>query len=203
MVVKRKHAETADWQPERRRFSTDEYERMIEAGVFQRPERIELIEGEILCMAAIGTRHWRAVNLFAEFLLPPLVGRAIVSIQSSIRLSEGSEPEPDVAVLRRPHDYYLGRLPGPSDVLLLIEVADTTLPYDRQRKLPLYAAAGILETWLFDLEHERATLHREPAADGYRSVTTVERGGRLSPLAFPDIVLAVDDVLGPPAEQAR
>ena len=201
MVAKRKSDEALEWQPQRRMFTVDEYERMIESGVFRDRERIELIEGEILRMAAIGVRHWRVVNLFAEFLLPRLVGRAIVSIQSSIRLSLRSEPEPDVAVLRRPADYYLGRLPGPEDVLLLIEVADTSLAYDRRRKLPLYAAAKIPEVWLTDLDHDRACLHRNPVGRSYAEVTTVERGGTLTPLAFPELTIALDDVLGPPAEQ--
>ncbi|HLZ71628.1 MAG TPA: Uma2 family endonuclease [Dehalococcoidia bacterium] len=201
MVAKPKPDEAPEWQPRRRLFSTDEYERMIEAGVFQRAERIELIEGEILYMAAIGLRHWRAVNVLNDFFTPRLTGRAIVSIQMSVRLRPGSEPEPDLAILRRRDDYYLSGLPGPEAVWLVIEVADSSLAYDLSRKLPLYASAGIPETWVFDLRGDRALVHRRPRGRRYTGVTVVERGGTLTPLAFPELTIALDDVLGPPQSQ--
>ncbi|HZQ34867.1 MAG TPA: Uma2 family endonuclease [Dehalococcoidia bacterium] len=200
MVAKRKPEAMPEWQPQRRLFTVDEYERMIEAGVIREGERVELIEGEIVCMAAIGLRHWRAVNVLNDFFTPRLSGRAIVSIQMSVRLAPGSEPEPDLAIVRRRDDFYAEGLPESKDVLLIIEVADSSLPHDLRRKLPTYAAAGIPETWIFNLRGEQALIHRKPRGRRYSEITTVERGGTLTPLAFPVLTIALDDVLGPPPE---
>ncbi len=200
MVAKRKPEETPEWQPQRRLFTVDEYERMIEAGVLRDGERVELIEGEILCMAAIGVPHWWAVNVLNDFFTPRVTGRAIVSIQMSVQLAPGSEPEPDLAIVRR-KDFYRTGLPGPADTLLVIEVSDSSLTYDLKRKIPVYAAAGIPEAWVFNLRGEQALIHRKPRGRRYTEVTTVERGGTLTPLAFPELTIALDDVLGPAAPQ--
>ncbi|HZQ34868.1 MAG TPA: Uma2 family endonuclease, partial [Dehalococcoidia bacterium] len=171
MVAKRKPEAMPEWQPQRRLFTVDEYERMIEAGVIGR-ERVELIEGEIVCMAAIGARHSACLSRFDEKVRGPLQGRAIVRIQMSIRLPPRVEPEPDLVLARWRDDFYQGGNPGPDDVLLLVEVADSSLQYDLRRKLPLYAAAGIREVWITDLVHDRALIHRKPRGRRYSEITT-------------------------------
>ena len=130
----------------RRRFTVYEYHRMGEAGILHEDDRVELIEGELVEMTAIGTRHFACVNRLNRLLVGALGDEAIVSVQNPVRLNEYNEPQPDLAVIR-PRDYRLS-LPGPGDVLLLVEVSDTTLAYDRSVKLPLYARAGIGVVWI-------------------------------------------------------
>jgi Uma2 family endonuclease len=176
----------------RRRFSTDEYERIVEAGILGPGDRVELIEGEIVEMAAIGSRHAACVTKLQVLLA---AGAGLIRAQQPIRLDDLSEPEPDLAVVRRRDDYYAAAHPGPRDVLLLVEVSDTSFPTDLGATLPLYAAAGIAEAWIVDLQGGRVLVHREPTAVGFRKLTAYGRGERISALAFPDLGLAVDDVL--------
>ncbi|MGI8549656.1 MAG: Uma2 family endonuclease [Dehalococcoidia bacterium] len=184
------------WQPTRRLFSTDEFQRMGEAGILDEDERVELIDGEILWMAAIGSLHFACVNFLTVSLVRGVGDRAIVSVQNPVRLPPRSEPQPDIVLFRPRADHYRKGLPNPEDVLLIIEVADTTLRYDRDTKVPRYAMAGIPEAWIVDLERERILLYRDPQGGSYQQVETVGRGGTVSPRAFPDIVLSVDDLLG-------
>lgn len=185
---------TAEYTLRRRRFTVDEYHRMARAGILHEDDRIELIEGELIEMAAIGSRHMACViELNRRFVLG-LMDRAIVSIQNPVRLSSRSEPEPDVVLLRPRTDGYREALPGPEDVLLLNEVSDTTLAYDRGTKLALYAAAGIPEVWIWDLKRRRVLVHREPAGRSYRSVAVVTRGA-IAPAAFPDVLIPVSEIL--------
>ncbi len=200
MVAKREPKETAEWQPERRLFSIDEYERMAEAGVLHEDSHVELLDGEVLCMAAIGARHSACLSRFYECVQATVSATAIVRIQMPIRLPPRSEPEPDAVLVRRREDHYEAANPGPEDVLLLVEVADSSLLFDRERKLPRYAAAGVPETWIFDIGGDRALVHRRPRGRRYTDVSIVERGGTLTPLAFPGLTLKLDDVLGPPAQ---
>ena len=181
--------------PARRRFSADEYHRMADAGILGPEERVELLEGDIYTMAAIGSRHARCVDTLAEWLIVRLAGRAIVRIQGPVRLSSGLEPEPDLALLRPRADRYGEEHPGPGDLLLLIEVADTSLAYDRDLKLPRYAEAGIPEVWLVDLTANQVLIHRDPSGPRYASVSTAGRGDTLTPAAFPDLRLPIDDLL--------
>jgi Uma2 family endonuclease len=181
----------------RYRFTVDDYHRMAEAGILHEDDRVELIEGEILQMAPIGGEHAACVNGSARLLIKRLDDRAVVSIQNPIRLSAGSEPEPDLMLLRPRADGYWEGLPGPEDVLLIIEVSDSTLYYDRGTKLPLYAAAGIPEVWIVDLERRRVLVHRRPDGDLYREAIVIDDGS-LSPLAFPDIALPLPEIFGSP-----
>ncbi|HZQ36978.1 MAG TPA: Uma2 family endonuclease [Dehalococcoidia bacterium] len=181
-----------------RRFTLDEYERMVDAGIFDEDEHIELLDGKIVCMAAIGARHSVCVMDLHDWFYDRLRGRAKVRTQNPIRLPPRASPEPDVALVRLRADNYRSGHPNPEDVLLVIEVADSSLAIDRYKKLLLYAAAGIPETWIFDLNADRALVHREPRDGVYTNVTVVERGGPLSPLAFPELALALDELLGPP-----
>lgn len=180
----------------RRRFTADEYHRMAEIGVLLEDERVELIEGEILRMSAEGSRHNACINRLSALLANRLGDAAILSVQNSIRTDQYSEPEPDVAVLRPREDYYETALPSPADVLLLMEVADTSLAYDRGLKLPLYARAGIPEMWIVDLTNEVIEQHAYPADGAYRSVRHVARGQTITPSAMPSLAIAVDAVLG-------
>ena len=146
----------------RHRLSTEDYHRMGEAGIFEVGERVELIDGEIIDMTPIGSRHASVVNRLSRLLFAAVGERAIVSVQNPIALGDNSEPEPDFALLRARDDFYAEATARAEDVLLVIEVADTTLAYDRDVKLPLYARHGVAETWLIDVDGERLTRHHVP-----------------------------------------
>jgi Uma2 family endonuclease len=179
------------------RFTVDQYHRMIEAGILTKDDRVELIEGEIVEVAPIGTRHASTVDRITRLLVTRLGDRAIVRVQGPILLPiEVSEPQPDVAVLRPRADFYRAAHPQPDDVLLVIEVADTTVEPDRRWKLPLYARAGLREAWLADVNAERLELYDEPGPAGYRRPRVLARGEAIAARAFPDLTLDVADLLG-------
>jgi Uma2 family endonuclease len=180
----------------RRRFTVDEYDRMGEAGIFSRDDRVELIDGEIVQMTPIGSRHAACVDRLAELLRSVLGQLAIVRVQSPIRLGSHSEPQPDLAVLRRREDFYVDAHPAPPDVLLVIEVADASADFDRVTKMPLYGQAGIPQAWLVDVAGPSLEDYRGPLAQGYYDVRTPRRGERVTLDAYPDLSLAVDDILG-------
>ena len=189
--------DTADTStPKHWRFTADQYQRMGEVGIFRKEDRVELLEGEIYEMTPIGSWHGGSTDVLNMTFAGRLAGRAIVRVQGSFRMSPRSEPEPDLLLLRFRPDYYHSALPGPKDVLLLVEVADASLGYDRDVKLPLYARAGIPEFWIVNRSENQIEVYRQPAGDRYRSVTIHERGDTVSPLAFPDISVQVADVLG-------
>ncbi len=182
-------------QLQRRTFTVDDYHHMLEAGILTEDDRVELICGEIIAMAPIGSMHWGTVNRLDKRLQALLGDRALVSSQSSIRLSRESEPQPDVAIFRPREDDYTGSLPTTQDAYLVIEVADSTVAYDRGIKVPLYGKAGILETWLVDLPQRRIEVYRSPSKDGYQSMHYASPGETLSPTAFPDVALQVAELL--------
>ena len=180
-------------QVTRRLFTADEFHKMAEAGILHEDDRIELIEGELIEMAAICSRHVTCIIELTRILVP-LAGReARVSPQNPIRLSENLEPQPDLAVLRARD--YKDSLPGPEDVLLLIEVSDTTLRYDREVKLPLYARSGVSEAWIMDLKNSTMERHTEPSQSGYRLVRRAGRGDYLPSEAIPGLALRFDNIL--------
>jgi len=179
-----------------RRFSVEEYHQMVRVGILKEDDRVELVEGDIIEMTPIGPRHAVSVARLTEHFVRSLATKAVVWAQSPIRLDPYSEPQPDVALIRPPLTRYREAHPGPDDILLVVEVADTTVEDDRTRKIPLYARAGIPETWLVNLPGEVIEVFREPAQDGYRDVRTVRRGQSLAPLAFPGVTLTADDILG-------
>ncbi|HEX7185073.1 MAG TPA: Uma2 family endonuclease [Thermoanaerobaculia bacterium] len=182
-------------EPLRRLFTRDEYYAMAEAGILKPADRVELIEGEIFRMTPIGKGHAGCVNHVNRLFTAPLADRAVVAVQNPVYLNNFSEPEPDIAVLRFRSDFYRGDHPTPDDVLLLIEVADSSLEHDRRRKIPLYARSGIPETWLVNLNDNVLEVYRAPSRDGYREVRRLRRGDRIAPLAFPDLVIPVDAIL--------
>ena len=183
-------------QTQRRLFTVKEYHLMNEVGVFGEDDRVELIEGEIIQMAAIGTRHASCVNRLARrFSLIP-EDLATFAIQNPVQLTERTEPQPDVVLLQPRADYYATAHPIPSEVLLLVEVSDSTVNFDRDVKVPNYARSGIQEVWLWDLEANCLEVYREPTANGYTSIQRFERGEIVSPLAFPDFEVSIDLILG-------
>jgi len=179
----------------RRRFTVDEYYRMAEIGILEPGERVELIEGEIIQMEAIGSRHAGCVNALNRILVRGVGDDAVVAVQNPARLSDLSEPQPDLAVLRPRADSYGEAHPGPGDVLLIVEVADSSVGLDRGTKAPLYAFAGIPEYWLVDIPAALVEVHREPGAAGYAAVTRHRRGETLQPQAFPELRVEVTAIL--------
>ncbi|MHB8574583.1 MAG: Uma2 family endonuclease [Dehalococcoidia bacterium] len=182
--------------PARRCFDVDEYYRMGEAGILGVDERVELLEGEIITMPPIGSGHSGGVNRLAQPFFARLAGRAIVSVQNPVRLSSGSEPVPDIVLLRPRADFYTASHPGPDDVLLLIEVADSSLGYDRGRKLAVYAVAGIAEYWIIDLRGGRILIYRHPKDGEFTQMLIAERDATISSLAFPDVLFSAAELLG-------
>lgn len=178
----------------RRLLTVHEYHRMGEVGILHEDDRVELIEGELIEMAAIGTRHFMCVNGLNRLFVRGVGDEAIVSVQNPVRLDEHWEPRPDLTVIR-PRDYKES-LPMPEDVLLLIEVSDTTLAYDRGTKLPKYAASGIREVWIIDLPVEAVERHTEPSGDAYGLVRRARRGETFHSEALPNLTVSVDAVLG-------
>ena len=181
-------------QVTRRLFTADEFHKMAEAGILHEDDQIELIEGELIEMAAIGTRHFTCVNMLNRLLVRSIGDEAIVSVQNPVRLSEKLEPQPDLVVLK--NNDYREALPGPEDVLLLIEVSDSTLRYDRETKLPLYAGSGVREAWIMDLQNGAMERHTEPSEGGYGLVRRVSRKEILSSEALPELALRLEDILG-------
>jgi len=179
----------------RRRFTMEEYYRLAEVGILRPRERVELIEGEIVQMSPIGLRHAASVVALTRRLILAAGDRARLSPQNPVRLLGDTEPEPDIALIRPRADRYVRAPIGPRDVLLLVEVADTSYRYDRYVKLPLYARTRVREVWIVDLLHDVIEIHRRPSRDRYTSFAQVGPGGTVSPAAFPDIVLPVDDEL--------
>jgi Uma2 family endonuclease len=173
----------------RRLFTIEEYHRMAETGILRPEDRVELIDGEIFEMSPIGSRHMACVNNLNRVLVLGLGVRAVVSPQNPVQIPRYSEPEPDLAVLRARS--YRTLPPTTEDVLLLVEVAETSLRFDRTVKLALYARAGFLEYWIADANAETVTIFRQPANATYSDVRTVGRNDTLSPLAFPDLVIDV------------
>jgi Uma2 family endonuclease len=181
--------------PARRRFTRTEYHRMAEVGILRRGERVELIRGAIVQMSPIGSRHKAFVDNLTQLLVVRLAGRAIVSVQSGVVLSEDTEPEPDLKILRpRTAVPYKDAEATGEDTVLLIEVADSSLAYDRTLKRDLYAGAGIPEYWVVDCPAEAVHVYRAPSPEGYRDVTTVAAAASVSPLAFPDVSLALAEI---------
>jgi Uma2 family endonuclease len=179
----------------RRPITSAEYQRMIEAGILHEDERVELLEGVIVEMTPIGARHVATIMALERLLRKRVPDEIGISVQSPIQLSDFSEPQPDIVLVRPRDDSYMHALPQPEDVLLLIEVSDTSAAYDRNTKVPLYARAGVGEVWLIDLVAGVVEVFREPRADGYRSVTRPGREESLTPLAIPGLSLPVGEML--------
>ncbi len=183
-------------QNQKRLISVDDYHRMAEDGLFAQDERVELIEGEIVEMTAIGNPHATAVRRLDLYFHRRLLDRVIVDAQNPVRLGDWSEPQPDVKLLSWRDDLYAEAAPVAADVLLLVEIADTSARYDRRVKAPLYARHGIREYWILDLPGKILEVYCQPGPDGYAEVRRLRRGDSIAPEALPDVVFAVSDLLG-------
>jgi Uma2 family endonuclease len=177
-------------------FNVDEYHRMAEVGLLTEDSRVELIEGEIVEMSPIGSTHAGTVTRSASFLNRLLGESVIVSVQNPARLSDFSEPQPDIALLKPRKDFYSKSHPTAEDVLVVIEVADTSLNYDRNVKLPLYAGAAIPEAWLMVLAKDIIEVHSQPKNGKYQKVQRLKRGKALTSPILRKFTCRVEDLLG-------
>lgn len=183
-------------QVARRHFTVAEYYRMAAAGIFSEDDRVELIEGEVLEMSPIGIRHASCVNRLNTLFNQRAGQAAIVSVQNPIHLDDYSEPQPDIALLKPRSDFYAQRHPNLDEILLITEVADTSVAYDRNIKIPLYARAEIPEVWLVDLSDEAVEVYAQPSAGAYRQLRRLRRGETLQSAGIPALALEVDELLG-------
>ena len=184
----------AEAERARRLFTREEYHCMGEAGILKPTERVELIRGEIIEMWPIGRRHYAFVNNLNQLLVLGLAGRAIVSVQNPVALDDDTEPEPDLAILRRRVVPYKESDAVAEDVLLLIEVGETSLANDRGTKLRLYAESGIPEYWVADAAAEAIEMHRGPGPGGYAETRRLTGDAIVSPQAFPDLTLSLTEI---------
>jgi Uma2 family endonuclease len=179
----------------RKRFTVDEYQRMGQVGILSSDDRVELIDGEIVVMTPIGPRHGACVARANRALVRAAGDDAIVLPQGSVRLDLYYEPEPDLVLLRRRDDFYASRHPGSGDILLITEIADSSIDYDRNVKTRVYAAAGIPEYWLADLNANVVLRHRHPERDRYREVEPFRRGQSIAPEMLAACAIAIDVLL--------
>ena len=182
-------------QPMRLRFSVDEYYKMIELGMLKDYEKAEIIEGELIKKMTIGDRHAAIVNLLTKFFVKNVSDEVLVSVQNPIRLSNFNEPEPDL-VLADLTKFDGKRHPQPREVFIVVEVSDTTLKYDRDVKLPLYAEAEIREVWIINLPSNIVEIHQRPSNGLYQFVKIFNRGEAVEYEVLPNLTLSVDEILG-------
>ncbi|MDN5850818.1 MAG: Uma2 family endonuclease [Nitrococcus sp.] len=175
-------------------MTTADYHKMGAPSVFRPTERVELIEGEINDMAPIGSVHASVVRLLTNLLVPAMAGQAIVSAQDPVVLGDHSEPQPDLSVLRPRADFYRSAHPTPADILLLIEVAESSVKFDREIKLPLYARYNVPEVWLVDLQQKALTIHHTPIEGTYRETLQPHDLTRIAPLQLPQVALDLSDL---------
>lgn len=176
-------------------FTVDDYQRLAELGVLREDDRVELIAGQVVEMTPIGDRHASCVRRLIRLLSQIVLDAAVLDVQDPVVLGEHDAPQPDVTLLRPRGDAYPSH-PRAADILLVIEVADTSVAYDRDIKIPLYARAGIPEAWLVDLPAERIEVYRDPVGGRYAAVQTVSHGDLLHPLHFANVTFRADDILG-------
>jgi Uma2 family endonuclease len=182
---------------QKRLLTLDEYHQMIEAGILSEDERIELIRGEMIEMSPIGKRHAACVRRLIRAFSSRFASRAVVDVQDPVTLGDQqSEPQPDIVLFRYEEDCYSAKPPMPEDLLLVVEIADSSLAYDRDVKIPLYAEAGIREAWLVAFPSDSVFSYRDPSPTGYRKVREYRRGDVIAPEAFPDERFTVDEILG-------
>jgi Uma2 family endonuclease len=183
-------------QLNRRRFTVDEFMQLAERGILGEEDRVELINGEIIEMAAIGPPHAGCVNRTTRLIDRRLGDSVVLAGQNPVITSHYYMPQPDIAVLRPREDFYDRSHPTPDDILLLIEVSDTTLQFDRKVKLPQYAQAGIPEVWIIDLNGKRIERYSEPVDGTYRVVRRLRRGQTITSTILPALSLPVGDIIG-------
>ncbi len=178
----------------RYQFTVDDYARMREAGILGEDDRLELLDGEIYTMSPIGPLHVAIVNKLNKLLNQQIGDLGIVSVQNPIRLDAYSEPQPDIVILRPRDDFYTGALALPDDILLIIEIADSSLDYDRMEKLPRYAQAGIREVWIIDVNRSTVEQYTCPLQEQYTRLHTILFGNTLTATTLPVISLTTDRI---------
>ena len=186
-----------------RKFTVEEYYRMAEVGILRPDERVELINGEVIVMAPIGNPHATGVRRIERVFSQTAGSSVTISGQNPVLIGERSTPQPDVAILRYREDDYFGKLPSAEDVLLVIEVSDTSLAYDRNVKVNLYAQANIPETWITNLPEDCIEAFTGPGPNGYTQHTIYQRGDRIAPSTLPGVEFAVEDLLPPAVKETQ
>ena len=179
----------------KKRFTADEYQRMGQVGILSEADRVELIDGEVVAMSPIGPRHNACVSSATRAMVRAAGDDAIVLPQGSVRLDLYHEPEPDLVLLRPRADFYASRHAGPEAILLIVEIADSSIEYDKNVKARIYAEFGIPEYWLADLNATLVWRYAAPEQGVYRSVERHRRGDWLAPSLLPSCVIAVDALL--------
>ncbi len=182
-------------QASRKCFSVTDYHKMNRAGIFAPNERTELIQGEVVTMSPIGSHHAACVDRLNRIFVKVFPDQVIVRVQNPVRIDDWTELEPDIAVVNFQSDFYKNSHPEPPDVHLIIEVADTTLHYDRKVKLPIYAACGIAEVWLADLTNSNIEIYSSPSESGYETIRIFRKNKPIESSAFPDLHICVDDIV--------
>ena len=185
---------SAIFTPTRYRLSVDDYHKLGEVGILTEDCRVELIEGELIEMSPVGAQHVNLVNRLTKIFVLAVGDLGVVSIQNPVTLPPHSEPQPDIAVLKQSIDGAAPSLPRAEDVLLLIEVADTTLAYDRTTKLKIYAQAGIREMWIVNVQAKSIEIYQEPSANGYLRKHEFGLQDAVTPSALPQVSLALSDI---------
>ncbi|MCL1470752.1 Uma2 family endonuclease [Argonema antarcticum] len=180
-----------------RLFTAKEYHFMAEAGILNADERVELLAGQIIKMLAKGTAHSAATTRTEKLLESRLENQALVRVQEPVQLDDYSEPEPDIALVIPDRMYYEDHHPTPSEVYLIIEVADTTLSRDLEFKAGIYARSGIADYWVLDVNNRQLHIFREPSQNGYQSELILSDSGSVSLLAFPNVIITVGEMLRP------
>lgn len=181
------HAPTYHW-------TVEEYEDLGRAGIFNENDRVELLNGEIVIMSPIGYRHATAVRRLNNYFARQSRGRYEVNPQNPFNLDERSQPQPDLSLLDPVCDT-LKRHPLPEEIYLVIEVADSSVAYDREDKGPAYARRGVREYWILNLDDNVLEVFRDPAGESYRDTRTLRPDETIAPLAFPDVEVRVGDFL--------
>ena len=180
----------------KKHFSIEDYYRMAAAGVLRKDDRVELIEGEIIKMNPIGSRHAACVGRLTKLLERRGGDHAIVWVQNPVEINDYSEPVPDVTLLKWRADFYANAKPAPGDVLLIVEVSDSTINYDRKVKAPLYARAGVHEMWLVNLPEELIEVYTHPLDGVYQETRLVRRGETVTVASAGGLSVEADAVLG-------
>jgi Uma2 family endonuclease len=181
--------------PHRYRLTVAEYHRLGEMAIFDEDSRVELIEGDLIAMPPIGEQHASKTRQLNRLFSARVGEAALVDVQNPVALDRHSEPQPDIALLKPCPDFYESSHPHPEDVLLLLEISDSTLRYDRDIKVPLYARAGIPEVWLLDLPGQRLEVYRRPSTEGYREILYPASDETIAPVLLPEMVLLVNSLL--------
>ncbi|WP_246828927.1 Uma2 family endonuclease [Synechococcus sp. PCC 7502] len=179
----------------RHKFTVEQYHQMAANGILSQSDRLELINGEIIEISPIGMLHASCVRRIINLLAAKLGDLAIIDAQNPVKLNNSSEPQPDIALLRKHDHFYATAHPQPQDIFLLIEVADTTISTDRTIKVPLYASSGVIELWLVDLNYQIIEVYAEPIGDHYRYIKQFKAGQTIYLKSFPRIDIEVNQII--------